>query len=56
MEVHQVDNQKSPSKPVPPWERPEVQAILSLFGGKVVKISNLDKVNGGTNTDDEIDR
>lgn len=54
MEVDQLDQSYNPQ--CPPWERPEVQAILSIFGGRVIKINNLDKVNGGTNTDEEIDR
>lgn len=29
------------NKAVPPWERPKVVAILSVFGGKVVSVKNI---------------
>lgn len=29
------------NKAVPPWEKPKVVAILSVFGGKVTAIKNI---------------
>ena len=29
------------NKAMPPWERPKVVAILSVFGGKVVSVKNI---------------
>lgn len=29
------------SKPTPPWEKPKIIAILSIFGGKVVAVKNI---------------
>ena len=28
-------------KAVPPWEKPKVVAILSIFGGKVIQVKNV---------------
>lgn len=28
-------------KVIPPWEKPKVLAILSVFGGKVVSVKNI---------------
>lgn len=33
-----VDQQ---NKLIPPWEKPKVVAILSIFGGKVTAIKNI---------------
>lgn len=29
------------NKVIPPWEKPKVVAILSVFGGKVVAVKNI---------------
>lgn len=29
------------NKVVPPWEKPKVVAILSVFGGKVTQVKNI---------------
>lgn len=29
------------NKPVPPWEKPKIVAMLSVFGGKVVAVKNI---------------
>lgn len=29
------------NKAVPPWEKPKVVAILSIFGGKVTQVKNI---------------
>lgn len=29
------------NKAVPPWEKPKVVAILSVFGGKVISVKNI---------------
>ena len=45
-------------KPIPPWERPKIAFILSLFSGsKISSIITNDKINikvGGNN--DEVQR
>ena len=29
------------NKVVPPWEKPKIVAMLSIFGGKVVAVKNI---------------
>lgn len=29
------------NKPVPPWEKPKIVAMLSIFGGKVISVKNI---------------
>ena len=29
------------NKPVAPWEKPKIVAILSIFGGRVVSVKNI---------------
>lgn len=29
------------NKAMPPWEKPKVVAILSVFGGKVISVKNV---------------
>lgn len=29
------------NKAVPPWEKPKIVAILSVFGGKVTQVKNI---------------
>ena len=29
------------NKAIPPWEKPKIIAILSIFGGKVVAVKNI---------------
>lgn len=29
------------NKPVPPWEKPKIVAMLSIFGGKVTSVKNI---------------
>ena len=29
------------NKVIPPWEKPKIIAILSVFGGKVISVKNI---------------
>lgn len=29
------------NKAIPPWEKPKIVAILSIFGGKVISVVNV---------------
>lgn len=31
----------SENKAIPPWEKPKIVAILSIFGGKVTSVVNI---------------
>ena len=45
----------TPTPNVPIWQRPEIQGIVALFGGKILNVINLnERHNTQSTTDNEL--